>query len=81
MEIGFGEGKTDYGPGVLIHLDGNELATAIEAYIVAHGVYVSGPRTVSVNGKLCNNAEVYVDPSGFVVDDEQRYTGRGKIEQ
>lgn len=80
MDVGFGKGKTEYGPGVLVHLDGDELATAIDAYLVAHGIHVSGPRTVRANGELCNNASVYVDPSGFVVDDKHRYTGRGEIE-
>lgn len=80
MKVGFGEGTTEYGPGVSVNLDGDELATAIDAYLVAHGVHVSGPRTVKVNGELCDNATIYVDPSGFVVDGEHRYTGRGKIE-
>ena len=80
MKIKHGKGKTEYGPGVEIKLTGSEVATAIDAYLVAHGVYVSGSRTITVNGELCETGRVYVDPSGFVVTDGKRYTGRGSIE-
>lgn len=66
MRIEQGFGKTQYGPGVNIDLTGDELATAIDAYLVAHGVHVSGPRTVFVNGDLCRSSRVYVDPCGYV---------------
>jgi len=49
-----------------IELTGDEVATAIDAYLVAHNVHVSGPRTIRVNGELCKTGLVYVDPSGFV---------------
>jgi len=52
--------------GVSIQLTGDEVAIAIDAYLVARGVNVSGPRTVLVNGRLCERGEVYVDPSGSV---------------
>lgn len=81
MKIKHGKGKTEYGPGVEIQLTGNEVAIAIDAYLVAHGVYVSGPRTITVNGDLCEKGRVYVDPSGFVVTGGKRYTGRGEIEE
>ncbi|QIG75023.1 hypothetical protein EVC14_025 [Rhizobium phage RHph_I3_18] len=80
MEIKYGDGKTKYGPGVSIELTGDEVATAISAYLVAHGVHVSGPRTVSVNGELCEEGEVYVDPSGFAVAGGKRFNGDGKTE-
>jgi hypothetical protein len=78
MKVGYGNGMTEYGPGVLIELDGNELATAIDAYLVAHGVAVNGPRTILVNGKLCDNTQIYVDPSGRVSYDGEDYPGCGK---
>ena len=81
MKIKHGKGKTEYGPGVEIKLTGEEVATAISAYLVDHGVYTSGPRTITVNGKLCDYGRVYVDPSGSVVTDGKRYTGRGEIEK
>lgn len=56
-----------FGPAVSVELTGNDVATAIDAYLVAHGVTVRGPRTVSVNGELCQGGQVYVDPSGFLV--------------
>ncbi len=77
MEIKYGNGKTEYGPGVSIALTGDEVATAIGAYLVAHNVYVSGPRTVTVNGELCEDGHVYVDPSGYVISDGEKYSGRG----
>lgn len=80
MEIRFGDGTTKYGPGVAIELTGDEVATAIDTWLVAHNVHVMGPRTVTVNGELCEVGRVYVDPSGLVVADGKRFTGRGQIE-
>lgn len=77
MEVKFGKGTTKYGPGVEINLEGWEVVTAIDAYLVAHGIHVSGPRTILVNGKLCEEGEIYVDPSGFVITDGERVSGRG----
>ena len=62
--------------GVDIELTGNEVATAIDAYLVAHGVIVRGPRTIRVNGELCERGSVYVDPSGKVIDNGTEYSGR-----
>jgi putative transposon-encoded protein len=58
--------KTDYGNGVMIDLTGDEVATAVDAWLVANNVHVSGARTVTVNGELCRHGKVFVDPSGFV---------------
>lgn len=80
MNIQFGKGKTEYGPGVEINLSGEEVATAIDAYLVAHGIYVDGPRTITVNGELCEEGEIYVDPSGNVIAEGERWTGRGRKE-
>lgn len=78
MKIDYGDGKTEFGPGVSIALSGDEVATAIDAWLVAHGVHVSGPRTIRVNGELCGAGRVYVDPSGFVITPEGlRMSGRG----
>lgn len=80
MQVQIGKGKTEYGPGVSIELSGEEIALAISAFLVAHGIHVDGPRTITVNGELCDAGQVYVDPSGFVVSDGQRFSGRGTIE-
>ena len=83
MNIQYGAGKTEYGPGVEINLTGDEVACAIDTYLVAHGVYVSGARTITINGELCRPARVYVDPSGFVIDhghDGEKISGRGPEE-
>lgn len=77
MNIKHGNGPTKWGPGVEISLTGEEVAVAIGAYLVAHQVYVQGPRTITVNGSLCDEGEVYVDPSGFVLSDGIKISGRG----
>ena len=77
--VRYGDGKTQYGPGVSIELTGSEVATAISAYLVAHDVNISGARTITVNGELCEIGHVYVDPSGFVVSDGVAISGRGDI--
>jgi len=83
MKIGYGKGTTKYGPGVSIEIDGNEVAFAIDAFLVAHGVSVRGPRTVTVNGELCERGEIYVDPSGCVTNwtTTEQFSGRGKADQ
>lgn len=58
--------------GVMIKLTGDEVAHAIDVYLVAMDVCVRGPRTVRVNGKLCQKGRVYVDPSGFVIHKGKR---------
>ncbi len=77
MKVKFGKGKTEYGPGVQIDLTGNEVAIAVDAYLVAHGIHVQGPRTIIVNGSLCKKGQIYVDPSGKVIADGKGYSGCG----
>jgi hypothetical protein len=77
MRVKYGKGTTEYGPGVSISLSGDEVATAIAAYLVARGVHVSGPRTTSVNGSLCKSGHIYVDPEGFVIHNGKKISGRG----
>lgn len=59
--------ESSVGVGVSIELTGDEIAIAIDAYLTSHGVHVSGPRTVTVNGELCEKGRVYIDPSGFAI--------------
>ena len=80
MKVRFGKGKTEYGPGVEINLTGDEVATAIDAYLVSHNIYVFGPRTITVNGELCDKGMVYVDPSGFAMAKGKRYCGNGDLQ-
>lgn len=77
MKIRYGNGPTQYGPGVSIDLSGEEVARAISAWLVAKGVHVNGPRTVTVNGELCECGQVYVDPSGFVITAKGRKVSGG----
>ena len=77
MDIDYGKGTTEFGPGVEINLTGDEVATAIDAYLVAHNIYVSGPRTITVDGELIKSGRVYVDPTGFVIYNGEKISGRG----
>ena len=77
MEIDYGKEQTQDGPGVSIKLTGHEVAMAIDAWLLAHGVHVRGPRTVTVNGDLCKTGEVFVDQTGRVNHGEQSWNGRG----
>lgn len=65
-----------YGPGVGITLSGDEVAIAISAYLVAHDINIQGPRTITINGELCREGYIYVDPSGFVVSDGEKISGK-----
>lgn len=75
--VKIGNGSTEFGPGVEITLTGAEVATAIDAFLVAHRIHVSGPRTIKVNGALCEAGSIYVDPSGFAVAGGRKFSGRG----
>jgi len=77
MEVKYGNGSTEYGPGIEINLTGDELAKALTAYLVAHDVHIDGPRTVRINGDLCDDVRIYVDPSGNVYTGGEKYSGRG----
>lgn len=77
MRVEYGNGKTRYGTGVSIKLTGDEVAVAIRAYCVAHGVHIDGPSTVVVNNDLCMSGEIYVDPAGFVIARGGKFPGRG----
>jgi len=77
MKVKFGKGKTKFGPGVEINLSGNEVAKAIDAYLVANGAEIYGARTITINGELCSNAEIYIDPSGGVLYKGRGYSGIG----
>jgi hypothetical protein len=68
MKIKEGNGKTEYGKGVNIHLSGNEVAIAIMTYLTAKNVVIEGARTIYVNEELCESGRIYVDPSGYVID-------------
>ena len=80
MNVSFGKGDPEYGTGVQIDLTGNEVATAIYAYLVAHNVYIDGPATIRVNGELIKKGEIYVDPSGRVIEKGEGWSGRGNKE-
>lgn len=58
--------------GVEIKITGDDVAQAVDTWFVAHGVHVSGPRTITVNGKLCESGQIHIDPSGFVIADGLR---------
>ena len=77
MNISYGDGKTEYGTGVDVDLSEDEVAIAIEAYLVSHCVFVSGARTITINGELIEFGNVYVDPSGYVISGGNKISGRG----
>jgi len=80
MNISFGKGKTEYGTGVQIDLTGNEVATAIYAYLMAHNVFIDGAATIRVNGEQIKEGSMYVDLSGRVVANGEGWSGRGHKE-
>jgi hypothetical protein len=73
MEIKFGR-ETAYGHGVKIILSGDEIATAIDTYLAAHGIIINGARTINVNGELCKEGQIYVDPSGKVIANGREFS-------
>jgi hypothetical protein len=77
-----GDGTTKYGPGVLVELSGSELARAVDVYLLSQGVVVRGPRTIRYDGELLEDyCQVYVDPSGFVIHQGKKFSGRGEGEE
>lgn len=62
-----------WGKSVSVEMTGSEVALAIMAYLVAHDIHISGPKTITVNGSLIENGRVFIDPSGFLVCDGERH--------
>lgn len=81
MMIKYGNSTVGYGPGVEIHLTGDEVAMAIETWLLAHNVRIIGPRTIRVNDELCDAGFIYVDPSGHILDNNKIYSGRGPYKE
>lgn len=77
MNAKYGKNVDKYGPGVVIELTGDEVALAIDTYLMAHEVHYTGPRTVTVNGELCQKGRIFVDPTGSVMFKGERFSGRG----
>ena len=75
MNIRYGNGQTEFGPGVEILLTGEEIATAVFSWLVGHGVHINGPRTIRINGGQISDGSIYVDPSGFVVCEGEKFSG------
>lgn len=80
MKVEYGNGMTQYGPGVHVHLTGDEVARAIDDYLLTRGAVVSGARTITVNNQRCNHGDV-LDPSDFVAHNEEKLNGRGHTEK
>ena len=76
MKIKKGKGTIRYGPGIDIELSGTEVALAIEAFLVSHGVHISGARTIMVNEELIECGRIYVDPSAYVIAKGKEFSGR-----
>ena len=74
MKIMFGEGE---GPEVIVELTGDEVATAIHAWLLAHSVSLDGARITTVNGQRCKTGKVYIYPPGHAIDDGVQCAGRG----
>ena len=80
MDISFGTGTTKYGTGVQIDLTGEEVATAIYAYLMAHNVVIDGCATIKVNDERIKDCYIYVDPSGRVIANGEGWNGKGHKE-
>ena len=81
MNIEYEKEKTKYGPGVDIHLDGVEVAIAIDAWLAAQNIHIVGPKIITVNGQLCDSGNIYIDPSGHVIANNKTVSGRGPLSE
>ena len=48
----------------IIELDGDAVASAIDAYLAAHQVYVGGARTVRIDGRVARDVSATVVAEG-----------------
>jgi hypothetical protein len=76
MNISMVSSKEPASTAIRIHLDSDEVAIAIAAYLVAHNVIIKGPHTIRVNNELIEQGSIYIDPSGLVVFNGTTFTGR-----
>lgn len=79
ISIKFGNKETKDGSGVRIELSGNAIAKAINKWLADQNIYIYGPRTMTVNGDLCDFGHIYVDPPGWIVSNGEKISGEGKI--
>lgn len=79
VEVKYGNGKTEYGPGVLITFDANDICRfIISALEERYGITIGGPRTIKIGGELIQgDGSIYVDSSGSAVCGDLLYSGRG----
>lgn len=66
MLIRTGSGSMVHGPGIEIHLTGNEVAHAIDEYLENRNIIIKGSRTIKYYGTLLSDFQIYVDPSAKV---------------
>ena len=64
MNLKYGSDKDN--PGVRIDLTPEEVCLAVEAFLVSNGVFIRGPRRVTVNSTTVHNASVSVEDTGSV---------------
>ena len=61
-----------YGKGLYLHLDGNEVARSIDEWIKRQGLEVKGARTIRLEDPdphmATGGARIFVDPSGSLAD-------------
>jgi len=80
MKITYGK-RNPLGTGVKISLTGNEVALAIDSWLMANDVRIFGPRSILINGEIGPCGFVYVDPLGFVISHGEEFSGRGPEER
>lgn len=75
MRIETENATTEHGSGVSVHLDGKEVATAIDAWLTAHGIRINGPKTIMVNGQLCEQGHVHADSPSYLEVNGEKISG------
>jgi len=84
MKIKYGKNKNNtLGPGIEINLNGVEIATAINNYLVSRKIEIYGARTIRINGQSIQSGKVFIDPTGAIIcknknGDMEYFSGRGK---
>jgi len=77
MDINYGNGTSDVGPGICIRLSKEDVERAIQDYLDLKDVKIQGDYSIAVSGVRVTGAEINVDAFGVVEHEGREYSGRG----
>lgn len=77
MHVGYGKVLTEAGPGIRVQLTSQEVEIAIRCYLTAHCLQLHGDYKITIDNAPVGDAEILVEPAGYVVVRGKKMCGGG----